>query len=131
MRDVRMHRTWLVPIGLLVPLAGCASPTPPDTLLPALQRYYAEHAVEEGGACADPALASIAQRKVISASGDATVLRVRYSYVDASVADETDWERVLLRDRKCAGMAERDFTLVRRKTGYAVTEMSGERRNET
>ena len=122
-----MDRIWLVRIALLAPLAGCATPTPPDTLLPALQRYYAEHAIEEAGACPDPALASIAQRKVLSTSGDATVLRVRYSYVDRSVADETDWDRVLLRERKCTGMNERDFTLVRRKTGYAVTAMSGER----
>ncbi|MDX1540513.1 MAG: hypothetical protein R3349_03825 [Geminicoccaceae bacterium] len=123
-----MKSSGSVAVLMLLALAGCASPRPPDTLLPALQRYYARHAVEEGGACATPALASIAQRKVISTSADQTVLRVRYSYVDASVEDETDWDRVLLRDRKCAGMAERDFTLVRRKTGYAVTEMSGGRR---
>lgn len=115
-------------ILIFTALAGCATPGPPDTLLPALQRYYAEHAVEEGGACATPALASIAQRKVISSAEDRTVLRVRYSYVDASVEDDTDWDRVLLRDRKCAGMGERDFTLVRRKTGYAVTGMSGGQR---
>lgn len=123
-----MTARWIVLASLLA-LAGCASPRPADTLLPALQRYYAKHAVEEGGACPDPALASIAQRKVISSSAEATVLRVRYSYVDPSVEDETDWQRVLLRDRKCAGMGERDFTLVRRKTGYAVTAMSGERRD--
>lgn len=115
--------------SMLLALAGCASPRPPDTLLPALQRYYDEHAIEQAGACPDPALASIAQRKVIRTSGEQTVLRVRYSYVDASVEDQTDWDRVLLRDRKCAGMSERDFTLVRRNTGYAVTEMSGEQRD--
>jgi hypothetical protein len=125
-----MSRMTRILVPLSVALAGCAASAPPDTLLPALQRYYAGHAIEEGGACPQPALASIAQRKVVSSSGEQTVLRVRYSYVDGSVEDETDWDRVLLRERKCAGMGERDFTLVKRPTGYAVTGMSGEQRDE-
>jgi hypothetical protein len=125
-----MHRKRIVWLGLLGPLAGCAtSPTPPDTLLPALQRHYALYAVEEAGACPEPELASIMQRKVVSTSGDRTVLRVRYSYVDPSVDDATDWDRVLLRERRCTGVGERDFTLVKRQTGYGVVEMSGEHRD--
>lgn len=124
-----MHRKRLAWLVLLGPLAGCAiSPTPPDTLLPALQHHYALYATEEGGACPEPELASIMQRKVMSTSGDRTVLRVRYGYVDQSVEDDTDWDRVLLRERRCTGVGERDFTLVRRQTGYGVVEMSGERR---
>lgn len=117
----------LVASPALVLLAGCvASMEAPDTLMPALQRYYAEHAVEERGACPDPALAAITRRKVLSASGEQTILRVRYAYVDASVDDPADWERVLIRERACSGYNERDFTLVRRKTGYEVSGMSGQ-----
>jgi hypothetical protein len=118
---------WLVTPGTLLLLAGCVAPgAAPDTLLPALQRYYAEHAVEEDGSCPRPELATITKRKVLSSSGEATVLRVRYSYFDASVDDVPDWQRVLIRERRCAGYGERDFTLVKRKTGYEVMAMSGD-----
>ena len=127
-----MHRSSGAPHALAAGLvagllSGCvATMEAPDTLMPALQRFYAEHAVEERGACSNPALAAITQRKVVSTSGERTVLRVRYAYVDPTFDDPADWQRVLIRERECSGYNERDFTLVRRKTGYEVSAMSGQ-----
>ena len=121
---------WLLPVAGLTVLAACAHPEPPDTLQPTLKSYYAAIATEEAGACPDPEISAITKRKIIRAAGDTTVLRVRYSYFDPSVEEATDWPRVLIGERPCTGFAERDFTLVRGPTGFNVTEMSGERRNQ-
>jgi hypothetical protein len=110
----------------LAHLLGCASLPPPDDDLAAeIAQYYAAHASEEDGRCAAPEIASVTKRKVLASSGEATRLRVRYSYFDPSVPGATDWTRVLQAARPCTGVAERDFTLVSTDLGYKVVEMSG------
>lgn len=111
-------------LGLL--LAGCAMPGARDDVAGKIGRYYAEHAIEEAGECPQPEIGDISRRKVVESATDQTVLRVRYSYFDASVDDAPVWRRVLITSRPCTGTAERDFTLARRPTGYVVTGMSGE-----
>ena len=112
-------------------LAGCAfTGGVPDRLEDKIQGYYAAHAVEEGGACATPEMASMARRKVVVSSADRTVLRVRYSYFDAKEGATPAWPLVLDSERNCTGSAEREFTLERGKLGYAVVGMSGPARGE-
>ena len=97
----------------------------PTTSQTKIAQYYAEHASEEGGRCAEPEIASVTKRKVLARSGEVTHLRVRYSYFDASAPGATDWTRVLQAPRACTGVAERDFTLVSTDLGYKVMQMSG------
>lgn len=105
---------------------GCAViPGPADDLETELKRFYAGRAIEEDGSCPAPEISTITKRRVLRTSGDRTVLRVRYNYFDPSVEGETTWRTVLLSDRECTGVAERNFTLVRRPTGVDVLEMSG------
>ena len=106
-------------------LAGCTTTPPPDDVTTKITQYYAEHASEEGGRCAEPEIASVTKRKVLGSSGEVTHLRVRYSYFDASASGATDWPRVLQAPRACTGVAERDFTLVSTDLGYKVMQMSG------
>jgi hypothetical protein len=112
-------------LGLI--LSGCATPGAEDDVAGKIERYYALHAIEEAGKCPQPEIAAITKRKVQESAGDQTVLRIRYSYFDDSADDAPGWKRVLITPRPCTGFAERDFTLVRQKTGYVVTAMSGER----
>ena len=109
-----------------VMLAGCAAMSPPEDDLEAkLASYYAAHAVEEDGHCERPQIDSITHRKVLQSNAKRTVLRVRYSYFDASAPGATDWTKVLQAPRACTGVAERDFTLVSTDLGYKVMQMSG------
>jgi hypothetical protein len=117
------------PLALAL-LAGCASMAPQDDLAAKIAQYYAEHASEEDGRCAAPEIASITRRKVLATSGEVTRLRVRYSYFDPSAPGGTDWTRVLHAERECAGVAERDFTLVSTNLGYKVVQMSGSVRGQ-
>jgi hypothetical protein len=103
---------------------------PQDDLAAKIAQYYAEHASEEGGRCAAPEIAGITRRKVLATSGEVTRLRVRYSYFDPSAPGGTDWTRVLQAERECAGVAERDFTLVSTNLGYKVVQMSGSVRGQ-
>jgi hypothetical protein len=114
----------LLALGLI--LSGCATPGAEDDVAGKIERYYASHAIEEAGKCPEPEIAAITKRKVQQSAGDETVLRIRYSYFDDSVDDTPAWKSVLITDRPCTGFAERDFTLVRQKTGYVVSAMSGE-----
>lgn len=110
-------------------LAGCVAPGQiEDDLGARIQRYYGLHASEEAGACPTPQMASITHRKLLRSAGEQSVLRVRYTYFDPSVDETRSWPQVLIADRGCTGVAERDFTLLRRTTGTVVTDMSGERR---
>lgn len=128
-RPTRRARARLARTSSLLGLAhllGCTSLPPQDDLAAEVARYYAEHASEEDGRCTSPEIASVTKRKVLASSGEATRLRVRYSYFDASAPGATtDWTTVLQAERACTGFAERDFTLVRRQLGYQVVEMSG------
>lgn len=124
--DMRHHSGWTLGSGALgLLLAGCVAPGPQDDVAGKIERYYAAHAIEEGGTCPQPEIGAITRRKVLESSTDQTVLRVRYSYFDDSVDDAPVWQRVLITPRPCTGFAERDFTLARRPTGYVVTGMSG------
>jgi hypothetical protein len=105
-------------------LAACTA-MPQDDVATKIAQYYAEHASEEDGRCVAPEIASVTRRKVLASSGEVTHLRVRYSYFDASAPGASDWTRVLVADRECAGVAERDFTLVSTDLGYKVVQMSG------
>ena len=109
----------------LTSLIGCTSMAPQDDLAAEVTQYYAAHASEEDGRCSSPEIATVTRRKVLASSAEATRLRVRYSYFDASAPGATDWTRVLRAERACTGLAERDFTLVRGPLGYQVVEMSG------
>jgi hypothetical protein len=109
----------------LAQLVGCTSVAPQDDLAAEIQRYYAEHASEEDGRCATPEIASVTRRKVLGSSAEVTQLRVRYSYFDPSAPGASDWTRVLVAERPCTGVAERDFTLVSTDLGYKVMQMSG------
>ena len=111
-------------------LAGCTTTPPPDDVTTKITQYYAEHASEEGGRCAEPEIASVTKRKVLGSSGQVTQLRVRYSYFDASAPGATDWTSVLQAPRACTGVAERDFTLVSTDLGYKVLQMSGRVREQ-
>jgi hypothetical protein len=129
---MRATSTPLIAIGSgAVLLGGCAfTGGVPDRLEDKIQGYYAEHAVEEGGQCATPEMASMTRRKVVGSSAARTVLRVRYSYFDSSEGAVPAWPLVLDQDRACTGSAERDFTLERGRLGYAVVGMSGPARDE-
>ena len=114
--------------GLLVLgcLTGCTTTPPPDDVTTKITQYYAEHASEEGGRCAEPEIASVTKRKVLGSSGEVTHLRVRYSYFDPSQGSTPAWmPSVLQAPRACTGVAERDFTLVSTDLGYKVMQMSG------
>jgi hypothetical protein len=113
-------------LGLI--LSGCATPGAEDDVAGKIERYYALHAIEEAGRCPRPEIAAITKRKMQASAGDQAVLRIRYSYFDDTVDDASAWKSVLIAERPCTGFAERDFTLVRQKTGYVVTAMSGEQR---
>jgi hypothetical protein len=120
--DRRARAAGLLALGCL---ASCTTMPPSDDVTTKIAQYYAEHASEEGGRCAEPEIASVTKRKVLGSSGQVTQLRVRYSYFDASAPGATDWTRVLQAPRACTGVAERDFTLVSTDLGYKVMEMSG------
>jgi len=122
---------FAVALGSLGLLASCVAPGQiEDDLGARIQSYYDAHAAEEAGKCPTPEMASITRRKVLASNERETVLRVRYSYADPSVDETRSWPHVLIAERECAGFAERNFTLLRRKTGYVVTDMSGERRDD-
>jgi hypothetical protein len=123
----RAHARLARGAGLLAlaSLVGCTSMAPRDDLAAEVTQYYAAHASEEDGRCTAPEIATVTKRKVLASSTEATRLRVRYSYFDASAPGATDWNRVLRAVRACTGFAERDFTLVRGPLGYQVVEMSG------
>jgi hypothetical protein len=107
-------------------LSACAAlPPPQDKLASAIASYYADHASEEDGRCATPAIAAVTKRKVLASDAQSTTLRVRYSYFDATASGATDWARVLQAERPCTGVAERDFTLARGPLGYQVVVMTG------
>ena len=114
----------------LVILIGCTSLPPRDDLTAEVAQYYAAHASEEDGRCGSPEIATVTKRKVLASSAEATRLRVRYTYFDATAPGATEWSRVLRAERPCTGIAERDFTLVRGQLGYQVVEMSGPRREQ-
>ena len=126
-RSARLARAGPLALALLV---GCTSMAPQDDLAAKIAQYYAEHASEEDGRCAAPEIASITRRKVLATSGEVTRLRVRYSYFDPNAPGGTDWTRVLQAERECAGVAERDFTLVSTNLGYKVVQMSGSVREQ-
>jgi hypothetical protein len=109
----------------LTSLIGCTSTAPQDDLATEVTRYYAAHASEEDGRCRSPEIAGVTERTVLGSRGEVTLLRVRYSYFDASAPGATDWTRVLQAPRACTGVAERDFTLVTTDLGYKVMQMSG------
>ena len=124
-------RSLVVPCWGAFLLAGCAfTGGVPDRVEDKIQSYYAAHAVEEGGQCAAPEMASMERRKVLASSAERTVLRVRYSYFDASEGATPAWPLVFDKNRACTGSAERDFTLERGRLGYAVVDMSGPTRAE-
>lgn len=125
-----MRQPWWSAAGLaaLVALAGCASPIVEEDLGAEIRRYYAAHATEEDGACPDPQIASIMAPKPLPSEVVPSTLTVAYSYFDPSVEEAPDWSHVLVAERACTGFGEREFTLLRRKSGTAVVDMSGERR---
>jgi len=129
---MRARATPLIAPALAsVLLAGCAfTGGVPDRLEDKIQGYYAAHAIEEGGECVTPEMASMTRRKVVASSADRTVLRVRYSYFDSKEGATPAWPLVLDGERACTGSAEREFTLERGKLGYAVVGMSGPARGE-
>ena len=125
-----MRKGFWSAVGLtaLFAAGGCANPFVEEDLGAEIRRYYAAHATEQDGACPNPRIASITAPKPLPTEEPPTTLTVRYSYFDASVEETPDWSHVLVADRACTGFAEREFTLVRRKTGTQVIDMSGERR---
>jgi len=129
---MRARATPLIAPALAsVLLAGCAfTGGVPDRLEDKIQGYYAAHAIEQGGECGTPEMASMTRRKVVASSAERTVLRVRYSYFDLSEGRTPAWPLVLDGERACTGSAEREFTLERGKLGYAVVGMSGPTRGE-
>ena len=129
---MRAHaRSLIAPSLASVLVAGCAyTGDVPDRLEDKIQGYYAAHAVEEDGQCATPEMAGMTRRKVVASSAERTVLRVRYSYFDASEGTTPAWPLVLDGNRACTGSAEREFTLERGRLGYAVVRMSGPTRAE-
>ncbi len=94
-----------------------------------IKAHYAQHATEEEGNCRTPRIDTIQrhQAKGTSGSGD-EVMTVRYSYYDRHADMDTDWGALFHLSQPCGGIAERDFSLIRTKLGYRVTDMSGEQR---
>jgi len=120
--------SWFAAGLVALAAAGCVSPFVEDDLGAEIRRYYAAHATEQDGACPSPQIASILAPEPLPTDAVPSTLVVRYSYFDPSVEQTPDWPHVLVAERACTGFGEREFTLVRRKTGTQAIDMSGERR---
>lgn len=126
-----MHGGIRALVAGVVAVTGCATPfdapSGPDA---AIKGYYAAHASEEAGACPRPEIAAILDHDGLNAAGSRTTWMVRYSYFDPRVEAASDWPYLLTAERECTGFGEREFTLLERRTGYVVLDMSGERRHD-
>lgn len=107
---------------------GCTWPIESADPAAAIKRYYATHASEASGACPQPQIASIVARETLQSEGARTIWKVRYSWFDPSVDEASNWPYLLTAERACTGFGEREVTLLRRRTGYVVLDMTGERR---
>ncbi|MGI9501991.1 MAG: hypothetical protein ACR2RE_02915 [Geminicoccaceae bacterium] len=110
-------------------LAGCGMGVNNDDpeLASVIKRHYANNATEEAGACPNPKIDTIQERRVVDQSADGDeVMMIRYSYYDPSVDMDADWDRLVYLSQPCGGLAERQFVLERSPVGYRVKSMSGE-----
>ena len=117
---------------VLALLAGCAgAPRPggsagdPD-LTTLVERYYAEHATEEGGRCTDVVMTAGLGTSVIAEDEDRIVLRVPYVYREFDAGFRTTEFNAKGRTI-CRGKGTRTFTIEKRPGGFQVVEMSGTR----
>ena len=109
-------------------LASCGTGASGDPeLASVIKRHYADHATEEAGACPNPKIDTIQERRLVDRSSDGhEVMMIRYSYYDPSVDMDEDWDRLVYLSQPCGGLAERRFVLERSPVGYRVKSMSGE-----
>ena len=84
-------------------------------LLTEVKRYYDRYGMEVAGRCRTPELGGVLRSTVLERSADRLVIRVGYTYNDASA-------RAL---DECRGLGERVFTAVRRDGRLEVVEMTG------
>ena len=124
-----VHVFGLAIAGIAVfALAGCGTGADHDPeLTSVIKRHYAANATEEVGACPNPKIDTIQERRVVeqSADGDEVVM-IRYSYFDPTVDMDADWDRLVYLSQPCGGLAERRFVLEKSPVGYRVKSMSGE-----
>jgi hypothetical protein len=80
-----------------------------------VKRYYESRAVEVAARCRTPELYTILKSEVLERSPDRLVIRVDYSFGDAS-------EEYL---NECRGFGAREFTAERRDGKFEVVQMSG------
>ena len=110
-------------------MTGCAFGSAGDPgLALAIKEHYAAHATEEQGACRNPKIDTIEERRLLEKSkGGEDVMKVRYSYFDPSADMDADWSKLVYLSQPCGGIAERRFVLAHDDRGYRVIAMSGER----
>ena len=117
----------------LLLLAGCAYEQQPmiagqSGLAWQMQRFYLDHATEDGGMCPRPRM-NITSTQVVEETPEQVVMRVRYHWQDDSFRRVPDPMEMVIAGG-CAGFATRDFTLARMTDDtLQVVGMSGERRN--
>jgi hypothetical protein len=81
-----------------------------------IMSYYAANAREGGGNCGAGQMGNISDARVVSESGDQVVLAVNYMFSATSESGTSE----------CSGPAEREFTLGKSGSSWAVTAMSGQ-----
>jgi hypothetical protein len=101
-------------------LGACALETghrPVDpALLKEVQRFYHDHAFEQGGACRSPSMDEMQASSVEARSEQRMIVRVRYVYRQRAGGANA---------AACRGTGERVFRLERRAAGWQVVQMSG------
>ena len=96
----------------------------PGLLLP-VKQHYEFRAIEEEGRCKRPLFDAVIASEVIFETNDELVVWTRYRYRGEAVGRRrSDGD-----SRRCSGVDERTFRVLRDDTRYRVIGMTGERRS--
>ncbi|MGI9490835.1 MAG: hypothetical protein ACR2QF_00255 [Geminicoccaceae bacterium] len=111
-------------------LSACVlGPTTDPGLERVIKAHYAKHATEEDGECRSPRIDTIQSHEVKGKSEDGgEIMTIRYGYFDPNADMDANWSALFHYAQHCGGIAERNFSLIRTKLGYRVTDMAGEQR---
>ncbi len=120
-------------LGMLAALLiGCAvaprsgNVAAQSDLIPLVEQYYQENAVEEGGRCRSVVMSAGLGTRVVAEDEARIVLRVPYVYREFA-ADSRTTEFNAKGRTICRGKGTRTFTIEKRARGLEVVDMSGAR----
>ena len=115
-----------MPLAALAFLTGCIMTLdsthqgPSSFLQSKVERFYRQHAAEQGGRCSRPFMDAITKVDVIEDTPERWVAEIRYRYKDRLRDEDAGSDRKI-----CRGFASRTFTLASTDGESEVIEMSG------